>query len=154
MAKHSKIGTLTKKQLANELGHIGVKVSTSTIQQRLREKGIHQRKKSKKAFESEKNCKEHFTHEHVHWDIDQWKSVVWGDDSPFTLKNNSSQYVWRIDKEKMATCSMQGMVKHQKSINVWGCFSWNGVGVLHRVKGIMTGRVYRKILIHHLVPSV
>lgn len=53
----------------------------------------------------------------------------------------------------MATHSMQGTVKHQKSINVWDCFSWNGVGVLHRVKGIMTGEVYRKILIHHLVPS-
>ena len=37
--------------------------------------------------------------------------------------------------------------------NVWGCFSWNGVGDLHRVKGILTGTEYRKILIHHLVPS-
>lgn len=49
--------------------------------------------------------------------------------------------------------SMQGTVKHQKAINVWGCFSWNGVGDLHHVKGIMTGEVYRKILIHHLVQS-
>ena len=48
---------------------------------------------------------------------------------------------------------MQGTVKHQKSINVWGCFSWNGVEDLHRVKGIMTGPVYRQILTHHLVPS-
>ena len=48
---------------------------------------------------------------------------------------------------------MQGTVKHQKSINVWGCFSWNGVGDLHRVKGILTGTEYRKILIHHMVPS-
>ena len=45
---------------------------------------------------------------------------------------------------------MQGTVKHQKSINVWGCFSWNGVGDLHRVKGKMTGPVYRQILIQHL----
>ena len=48
---------------------------------------------------------------------------------------------------------MQGTVKHQKSINVWGCFSWNGVGDLHRVNGKMTGPVYRQILIQHLVPS-
>ena len=48
---------------------------------------------------------------------------------------------------------MQGTVKHQKSINVRGFFSWNAVGDLHRVKGIMTGPVYRQILIHHLVPS-
>ena len=29
----------------------------------------------------------------------------------------------------------------------------NGVGDLHRVKGILTGSEYRKILIHHFVPS-
>ena len=40
---------------------------------------------------------------------------------------------------------MQGTVKHQKSIIVWGCFSWNCVGDLHWVKGMMTGPVYRQI---------
>ena len=49
--------------------------------------------------------------------------------------------------------AMQGTVNHQKSINVWGCFSWKGVGDLHWVKGILTGPEYRKILIHHMVPS-
>ena len=66
---------------------------------------------------------------------------------------NSSQFVWRNDSEKNTSRTMQGTVKHQKSINVWGCFSWNGVEDLHRVKGIMTGPVYRQILTHHLVPS-
>ena len=37
--------------------------------------------------------------------------------------------------------------------NVWGCLSLNGVGDLHWVKGILTGPEYRKILIHHFVPS-
>ena len=37
--------------------------------------------------------------------------------------------------------------------NVWGCLSLNGVGDLHRVKAILTGPEYRKILIHHFVPS-
>ena len=48
---------------------------------------------------------------------------------------------------------MQGTIKHQKSINVWGCFSWNGVGDLHRVKEILTGEECWQILIHHMVPS-
>lgn len=48
---------------------------------------------------------------------------------------------------------MRGAVKHQKCINVWECFSWSGVGDLHRVKGFMTGGVYRKILIYHQIPS-
>ena len=36
---------------------------------------------------------------------------------------------------------------------MYGAVSWNGVGDLHQVKGIMTGEVYRKTLIYHLVPS-
>ena len=30
-------------------------------------------------------------------------------------------------------------------------FSWNGMGDLYQVKGMITGLVYRQILIHHLV---
>ena len=75
-----------------------------------------------------------FVREHVHWDIDQWKSVVWSNESPFTLQNNSSQYVWQTDKEKMATHSMQGTAKHQKSINVWGCFSGMVLGFYIELK--------------------
>ena len=43
--------------------------------------------------------------------------------------------------------------KSSKTIQKFGCLSLNGVGDLHRVKGILTGPEYRKILIHHLVPS-
>ena len=87
--------------------------------------------------------------------FDQWKRVVWSDELPFCLQNQSTQYVWRTNNEQDGARSMQGTVKHQKSINVLGCFSWNGIGDLcvHCVKGTMTGEVYRKILIHHLVPS-
>ena len=94
-----------------------------------------------------------FAREHGGWNVEQWKRVVWSDESPFRLQNQSTQYVWRTNNEQDGTRSMQGTVKHQKSINVWRCFSWNGIGDLHRVKGTMTGEVYRKILIHHLVPS-
>ena len=61
------------------------------------------------------------------WSVDDWKHVVWSDESPFVLQNHSAEFCWRINKEKEHCRSMQGTVKHQKSINVWGCFSWNGV---------------------------
>ena len=92
-------------------------------------------------------CKLAFAREHVGWSLDQWKQVVWSDESPFSLHNQSPQY------DNLTSRSMQATVKHQKSINIWGCFSWNGVRDLPRVKGLMTGEIYRQILIHHLVPS-
>ena len=79
--------------------------------------------------------------------------MVWSDESPFVLQNQSAEFYWRTNKENEHCRSMQGTVKHQKLINVWGCFLWNGVGALHRVKGILTGVRYRQILIHHLIPS-
>ena len=63
-----------------------------------------------------------FPKEHGDWDLKHWKRVIWSDESPFTLENNSSQFVWRTNDEKTASRSMQGTIKHQKSINVWGCF--------------------------------
>ena len=47
IVRQSKIGTPTKKHLADSLkAQTGVKVSTSTTQRRLRENGIHWRKKT------------------------------------------------------------------------------------------------------------
>ena len=48
---------------------------------------------------------------------------------------------------------MQGTVKYQKKIMVWGCFSWSGVGRLYRINGIMDRFKYRQILIHQMRPS-
>ena len=156
IVKCSKAGTPTKNEMADELkAQTGDKVSSKTIQRRLKEKRLAWRKKSKKPYVSEKNrvlCLSS-AREHVGRSVDQWKRVVWSDESPLCLQNQSTQYVWRTKDEKVSNRSMQGTVKHQKSIKIWGCFSWNAVGDLHRVKGIMTGEVYRKILIHHLVPS-
>ena len=136
----------TKKEIADELkAQTGDKVSSKTIQRRLKEKRLAWRKKSKKPYVSEKNrvlCLSS-AREHVGRSVDQWKRVVWSDESPLCLQNQSTQYVWRTKDEKVSNRSMQGTVKHQKSINIWGWFSLNGVGDLHRVKGIMTGEVYR-----------
>ena len=36
---------------------------------------------------------------------------------------------------------------------VWGCFSWNGVGAFHQIKGMLTKERYRQILIRQMKPS-
>ena len=36
---------------------------------------------------------------------------------------------------------------------VWGCFSWNGVGAFHQIKGMLTKQRYRQILIRQMRPS-
>lgn len=48
---------------------------------------------------------------------------------------------------------MTGTVKHDKKINVWGCFTASGVGDLHLVKGNMEQLQYKQIMVHHMIPS-
>ena len=117
-----KRGTLTKAEIVNELkNQTNVKVcSKINIQHRLKEKGLIWKKKCKKPYVSEKNRKARlaFAREHAGWSLDQWKRVVWSDESPFPLLNQSHQYVWRTKDDNLTSRSMQATVKHQKSINV------------------------------------
>ena len=39
------------------------------------------------------------------------------------------------------------------SVNVWGCFAWNGVGNLVFIEGNMTGEMYKDILAQNLFQS-
>ena len=101
-AKSSKSGTPIKKEITNELkNQTGVEVSTKTIQRRLKEKGITWQKKSKKPYVGKKNrfARLKFAREHAGWSIEQWKRVVWSDESPFDCKNQSQQHVWRTKQE-------------------------------------------------------
>ena len=39
------------------------------------------------------------------------------------------------------------------TVNVWGCFAWNGVGNLVFIEGNMTGEMYKDILAQNLFQS-
>ena len=54
-----------------------------------------------------------FAQEHADRDLEHWKRAICSDESPFTLENSSSQFVWRSNDEKTASRSMQGTIKHQ-----------------------------------------
>lgn len=49
---------------------------------------------------------------------------------------------------------LKSTVKHGGgSIQVWGCFSYNGVGDLYRIKDTLTKQKYHSILERHAIPS-
>ena len=109
-----------KQEIVNELkNQTYVNVCSKTIQRRLKEKGLIW-KKCKKPYVIEKNRKARlaFAREHLGWSLDQWKRVLWSDESPFPLFIQSPQYVWRTKDDNLTSRSMQATVKHQKSINV------------------------------------
>ena len=54
--------------------------------------------------------------------VDDWKHVVWSDESPFVLQNQSAEFCWRINKEKEHCRSMQGTFKHQNQLMLGDVF--------------------------------
>src|SRR5262249_8531840 len=94
-----------------------------------------------------------FAKDHEKWTTDQWKDVLFSDEAQFTLHWKGQRLVWRRKNEKYHPQCLQSSVKHDKKINVWGCFSASGVGDIYRIQGNMNAKMYKNILIHQMIPS-
>ena len=68
--------------------------------------------------------------------------------------SNRRQYVRRRVGERWKNECLCPSVKHGGGSDlVWGCISASGVGDIVRIDGIMNAEKYRKVLIHHAIPS-
>ena len=90
---------------------------------------------------------------HENWTVEQWRNVIWSDESPFVLRFNKKVRVWRRHNERYNPECTIASVKHDKKIMVWGCFAACGAGNIYRVQGIMEQIQYREILEDQLLPS-
>jgi DNA-binding CsgD family transcriptional regulator len=132
------------------------KVSVTTVKDRLKKVGLNGRVARKKPLLSEANRKARlqWAKEHRHWSADDWRNVIFSDESPFTLfQTSGKQYVRRRPGEEWKDECLFPTVKHGGGkIQVWGCFSWNGGGPMYRVKDKLTGAQYRQVLKTHMAP--
>lgn len=130
-------------------------ISLTTVKRRLRGKGLIGRVAAKKPLLRPQNKRKRlqFAKDHDHWTIDQWKSVLWSDESKFQLfGSNRRQYIRRQTGERQKPNCVASKVKHGGgSVMVWGCFSYDGVGQLKKIDGILTKESYHSILQRHAI---
>jgi hypothetical protein len=69
------------------------------------------------------------------------------------MRFNGKKRVWRRPGERLNPAVTVGTVKHDKKIMVWGAFCAHGVGILHRIEGIMMKEHYNFILQNVMLPS-
>ena len=107
-------------------------------------------------FLSEKNRKKRlqWCKDRQDWTCEQWRKVVWSDESPFVLRYEGGGFVWRTQAQRLEPFAQKGTFKHDKKIMVWGCFSAKGVGNFYRIEGIMKKEQYLSILQNELLPSL
>ena len=142
----------TLKEIKDDLK---LTVSETTISRRLKEKGYNSRVRQQKPWINDVNRKKRlkFAHAHKDWTVDQWKNVLWSDETSYTLRCHSSRKIWRQKQEKYSPECMRGVVKQDKRIRIWSCFSYDGVGVFHRYNGSLNAARYKKILIRPMKNS-
>lgn len=96
-----------------------------------------------------------FAHEHVSWPLKKWRNILWSDESKIVLFGSSGtrQYVRRPPGTEYNPKYTLQTVKHGGAkINIWGCFSYYGVGPIFWIKGNMDQHLYVEILETTMLP--
>jgi transposase len=133
-------------------------VSTQTIRNTLHKANIESSKKQKKPrlTSAQKQAHLEFAQKHLEWTVDDWKRIIWSDETKINrYGSDGQQYVWRRKGEPLRERDIQETVKFGGgNIMVWGCMGWEGVGNLVEVEGRMNGEQYVDILDNNLLESM
>uniref|UniRef100_A0A914YUJ1 Transposase n=1 Tax=Panagrolaimus superbus TaxID=310955 RepID=A0A914YUJ1_9BILA len=144
-------------EIANEINEEHcISISYKTAGRRLSDAGLNGRVPVKKPLISTKNraARLRFAREHQHWTVEQWKKVLWSDESKFNLfGSDGKRYIRRPVNQRFNPRYQIPTVKHGGgSVMVWGAFHHGGVGPIVLIEGIMDKFVYRDLLQNNMLP--
>jgi len=93
---------------------------------------------------------------HKDWTVDDWKRVVWSDETKINrLGSDGKKWVWKKKGEGLSDRLVQDTVKFGGgSLMMWGCMLWEGPGFACKIDGKMDGDLYVKIMQDELQDSL
>ncbi|UYV74888.1 hypothetical protein LAZ67_12001690 [Cordylochernes scorpioides] len=151
---------MTASQLRSDLNAAtGVLVSTDTIRRRLHKKGLYTRRPiiCVPLTRPQKRARKPWCRQHVAWNPDEWRRVMFTDESIFSLNSDSrGVFVWR---EKGTRNNPRNMVERDpyrsQGFMVWAGIFLGGRTALHIFRqGTLTGQRYRdEILAAYVMPQ-
>lgn len=149
----------TAAQVTEELNqHLPQPVSTITVRRELHDMNLRGRVARAKPLIRDQNAlaRRKWCRDHATWTVDDWKRVVWSDESPFTLFQTTGRvYVWRTPKEAYDLQCLRPTVKHGGgTVMLWAAISWFSLGPVVTLRGRITANDYVAILGDHLHPMV
>lgn len=94
--------------------------------------------------------------EHASWTMDQWKKVIWSDETRISIFGSDGLfYVRRRPGEECLPECLRPTMKHPVCIMIWGCMSWHGIGRIQVINGMLNAvRYVQEVLEPKLLPSV
>ena len=125
-------------------------LSPSTVRPKLKQAGLKAVVKTKRPLLSAKHRKARldFAHAHKDWTLDDWKRVVWSDETKINrLGSDGCKWAWKKPGEGLSDRLVEGTAKFEGgSIMIWGCMTWEGVGHATKIDGRMDRDLYLQIL--------
>uniref|UniRef100_A0A336MYQ3 CSON007742 protein n=1 Tax=Culicoides sonorensis TaxID=179676 RepID=A0A336MYQ3_CULSO len=136
---------------------LNLPVHTSTIRRRLKEANLHGRSPRSVPLLQKRHITKRleFAKEHMKWSPKKYRNILWTDETKIVLFGSAGrrQYVRRPINKEYDPKYVNRTVKHGGGkIVVWGCFSYNGVGPLHLIKGNMDAKMYVEIMETTMLP--
>ena len=143
--------TTTAPQIRAHINSSSSHVSTSTVQRRLPESGLHAQICKKKQLMRKYNKKKNdWAKKHKEWTLEQWKSELWSE----TFGSTHHVFVSRRKGKWLVCTCVVPTVKHGGGgVMVWGCFAGDTVGDLFKIQGTLNQHGYHSMLQWHAIPS-
>ncbi len=119
-------------------------ISEHTTRRTLKQMGSSSRRPHRVLLLSAKNRKRRlqFAQAHQNWTIEDWKNVVWSDESRFLLQHS--------DESKDPSCLVSTV--QAGGVMVWGIFSWHTLGSLVPIEHRLNATAYLSIVADHVHP--
>jgi transposase len=147
--------TDVKKSLQESLD---VVVSTATVRRALKEAGLVSFVRPSKPDISRKNVKARlaFARSHLEWTMDDWKRVIWSDETRMSLFGSDGRYyTWKRSEERLQPKHVRRTVKHGgRGLMIWGCITYDGPGYMTKIDDILDKQLYELILKEELQHSI
>ena len=138
----------TSSELRNYLASLGIQVTSRTVRGYLLKAGRRARRPIKKQLLTDgmKHKRLAWAETYKDWTKEDWRKVLFSDESHFLVQGQRSQYVRRSKNEDIREEHMNQLVKNPEKRMFWGSFSYNGVGSLSPVEGIMNAEKYMQVI--------
>ncbi len=129
-------------------------ISEHTTRRTLKQMGSSSRRPHRVPLLSDKNSTRRiqFTQDHQNWTIEDWKNVVWSDESLFLLRHSDgSVRIWRKEHESMdPSCPCLNGSGWWWWCNGVGIFSWHTLGLLVPIEHRLNATAYLSIVADHV----
>jgi DDE superfamily endonuclease len=99
-------------------------------------------------LERHKKQSRNFALKHRHWTVEEWKRVVWSDETRVNrVESDGFEWAWKQPGSAIREHHVKGTVKFGGgSLMMWGCMTAQGVGYACRINGRMDAQLYTNIL--------